>query len=257
MYAIEIPMKHNLTPSHSFQSLDEIIAQQSVNLLSLNPQKTLTTSFTELGNLIVETTTDLRLISSLRDTLEHILNAQLQNFPQNIFWDFDFVVSSMLRQALAAGDRAIDFLESFGNKMVSLSELFGIKTEIRFRYVHDFIYGFEWARWVQKQPETRAHVEPFSLVFLDYLLVKGKEILQRISHGQNISYKLCDTGFRNPFTFSREPEDERRLLSCLAGEELIPIAAWNWDAQPVWNKPYQDMRQQLALKLNIQPQSRN
>lgn len=250
-------MRHHLTPANSFQLLDEIIAQHNVKLLSLNPQKKITTSFAELGNLIVETTTDLLLIAKVRDTLEHILHAQLQNFPQNIFWDFDFVVSSMLRQALAAGDRAIDFLESFGNKMVSLSELFGIKTEIRFRYVHDFIYGFEWARWVQKQPETRAHLEPFSLVFLDYLLVKGKEILQRISHGQNITYKLCDTGFRNPFTFSREPEDERLLLSCLAGEELIPVATWNWDAQPVWNKPYQDMRQQLALKLDIKPQSRN
>ncbi|MBH8574361.1 hypothetical protein I8752_15300 [Nostocaceae cyanobacterium CENA369] len=250
-------MKHNLTPAHSFQLLDEIIAQHSVNLLSLNPQKTFTTSFAELGNLIVKTTTNAQLIAALRNTLEHILHAHLQNFPQNIFWDFDFIVSSMLRQALVAGENAIDFLELFSQKMVSLTELFGIKTEIRFRYVHDFIYGFEWARWVQKEPEKRACVEPFSLVFLDYLLVKGKEILQRISHGQNITYKLCDTGFRNPFTFSREPEDECRLLSYLAGEELIPVTAWNWDAQPIWNKPYQDMRQQLALKLNIKPQSRN
>jgi hypothetical protein len=178
----------------------------------------------------------------------------LQNFPENIFWDFDFLVSSMLRQALIADEGAVTFLKVFGEKMVRLTEMFGNKTEMRFRYVHDFIYGFDWARWVQKEPQKRSNVEPFSLVFFDYLLAKGKELLQRINHGQVTSYKLCDTGYRNPFTFSREPEDEYRLLTYLAEEQLIPVAVWNWNACPVWNKPFQEMRQQLALKLDIQPQ---
>ncbi|MEH1909048.1 MAG: hypothetical protein V7L05_15995 [Nostoc sp.] len=247
-------MKQKVTPTHTFQFIDEIFAQQSVNLLSLNPQKTLITSFAELGNLIVEQNTDIQIITNLQETLVSIVHTQLQNFPENIFWDFDFLVSSMLRQALIAGEGAVSFLTVFGEKMVSLIEMFGNKTEMRFRYVHDFMYGFDWARWVQKEPQKRAHIEPFSLVFLDYLLVKGKELLQRISHGQVTSYKLCDTGYRNPFTFSREPEDEYRLLTCLAEEQLIPVAVWNWNASPVWNKPFQEMRQQLALKLDIQPQ---
>ena len=247
-------MKQELTQTHTFRFIDEIFAQQSVNLLSLNPHKTLITSFTELGNLIIEQNPDIQLLATLQETLECIVYTQLQNFPENIFWDFDFLVSSMLRQALVADEGAVPFLTVFGEKMVSLTEMFGNKTEIRFRYVHDFIYGFEWARWVQKEPQKRAHIEPFSLVFLDYLLVKGKELLQRISHGKVTSYKLCDTGYRNPFTFSREPEDEYRLLSYLAEEQLIPVAVWNWNASPVWNKPFQEMRQQLALKLDIQPQ---
>ncbi len=247
-------MKQELTTTHTFQYIDEILAQQSINLLSLNPQKTLITSFAELGNIITEENTDIQIILTLQETLESIVRTQLKNFPENIFWDFDFLVKSMLRQALSANEGAIPFLKVFCEKMVSLIEMFGNKTEIRFRYVHDFIYGFDWARWVQKDPQKRAHIEPFSLVFLDYLLVKGKEILKRISHGQVTSYKLCDTGYRNPFTFSREPEDEYRLLTCLAEEELIPVAVWNWNASPVWNKPFQEMRQQLALKLNIQPQ---
>ncbi|MHC5676320.1 hypothetical protein [Nostoc sp.] len=247
-------MKQELTQTHTFRFIDEIFTQQSVNLLSLNPHKTLITSFTELGNLITEQNTDIKLLATLQETLECIVYTQLQNFPENIFWDFDFLVSSILRQALLADEGAISFLTVFGEKMVSLTEMFGNKTEMRFRYVHDFIYGFEWARWVQKEPQKRAHIEPFSLVFLDYLLVKGKELLQRISHGQVTSYKLCDTGYRNPFTFSREPKDEYRLLSYLAEEELIPVAVWNWNASPVWNKPFQEMRQQLALKLDIQPQ---
>ncbi|MDZ8084041.1 MAG: hypothetical protein RMY16_00365 [Nostoc sp. DedQUE12b] len=249
-------MKQELTPTNTFKLIDEILAQQSVKLLSLSPQKTLITSFAELGNLIVEQKTDIQILTTIQATLESIVRTQLQNFPENIFWDFDFLVSSMLRQALNAEEGAIAFLKVFGEKMVCLTEMFGNHTEIRFRYVHDFIYGFDWARWVQKEPQKRAHIEPFSLVFLDYLLVKGKELLQRINHGQVVSYKLCETGYRNPFTFSREPEDEYRLLTCLAEEELIPVAAWNWNASPVWNKPFQEMRQQLALKLNIQPQRR-
>ncbi len=249
-------MKQELTPTNTFQLIDEILAHQSVNLLSLSPQKTLITSFTELEKFIAEQNTDIQLITTIQETLESIVRTQLQNFPENIFWDFDFLVSSMVRQALNADEGAIPFLKVFGEKMVCLTEMFGNKTEMRFRYVHDFMYGFEWARWVQKEPQTRAHIEPFSLVFLDYLLVKGKELLQRINHGQVVSYKLCETGYRNPFTFSREPEDEYRLLTYLAEEELIPVAVWDWNASPVWNKPFQEMRQQLALKLNIQPQRR-
>ncbi len=246
-------MKQNLAPTQAFPYLDEILAQQSINLLSLNPKKSLITSFAKLENLIAAQTTDKQLISHLQSTLKVILYAQLQNFPENIFWDFDFMVSSMLRQALVANDGA-DFLESFANKMVSLTELFGIKKEMRFRYVHDFMYGFVWAKWVQKEPHNRAQIEPFSLFFLDYLLIKGQELVHRINLDQVSFYKLCDTGFRNPFSFSREPEDEYRLLTYLARKQLIPVAAWNWNAQPVWNKPFEEMRQQLSLKLNIQPQ---
>ncbi|MEH1817441.1 MAG: hypothetical protein V7K26_05270 [Nostoc sp.] len=247
-------MKQKLTSTHTFEFIDEILAQQSVNLFSLNPQKTLMTSFAELGNLIAEQNTDIQIITTIQQTLESIVRTQLENFPENIFWDFDFLVSSMLRQALTAEEGAINFLKIFSKKMICLTEMFGNKTEMRFRYVHDFMYGFDWARWVQKEPQNRAHVEPFSLVFFDYLLAKGKELLQRINHGQVISYKLCETGYRNPFAFSREPEDEYRLLTCLAEEQLIPVAAWNWNANPIWNRPFQEMRQQLALKLDIQPQ---
>ncbi|WP_392531851.1 hypothetical protein [Nostoc sp. C117] len=247
-------MKQEVIPTHTFQFIDEILAQHSVNLLSLNPQKKLITSFAELGNLIAQQNIDIQIITTVQETLESIVNAQLKNFPENIFWDFDFIVSSMLRQALVADEGAVPFLKAFGEKMVSLTEMFGINTEIRFRYVHDFIYGFDWARWVQKEPQNRAYIEPFSLIFFDYLLAKGKELQQRISHGQSSSYKLCDTGYRNPFSFSREPKDEYRLLTYLAEEQLIPVAVWDWNTSPVWNKPFQEMRQQLALKLNIQPQ---
>ncbi|MEA5566848.1 hypothetical protein [Anabaena sp. UHCC 0399] len=247
-------MQSHIVPNNSFQFIDEILNQHNVKLLSLNPHKKIITSFVEIELLIRENITDNQLINNLQNTLESIVKSQLQNFPENIFWDFDFMVSSMLYQALNTEDDAVDFLGNFANKMVLLTELFGINSEIRFRYVHDFIYGFEWAKWVQKDPQNRAFIEPFSLIFLDYLLMKTKELIQRIHRGKSQSYKLCDNGFRNPFTFSREPEDEYRLLTHLAQAELIPVAAWDWNASPIWNKPFQERREQLALELNIQPQ---
>ncbi|WP_306557610.1 hypothetical protein [Nostoc sp. 'Peltigera malacea cyanobiont' DB3992] len=167
-------MKQKLTSTHTFEFIDEILAQQSVNLFSLNPQKTLMTSFAELGNLIAEQNTDIQIITTIQQTLESIVRTQLENFPENIFWDFDFLVSSMLRQALTAEEGAINFLKIFSKKMICLTEMFGNKTEMRFRYVHDFMYGFDWARWVQKEPQNRAHVEPFSLVFLIICSLKVK-----------------------------------------------------------------------------------
>ncbi|WP_427157708.1 hypothetical protein ACQFX9_19150 [Aliinostoc sp. HNIBRCY26] len=247
-------MQQNTVPNNSFQLIDEILSQHHVNLLTLNPDKTKITSFVELEVLIRENTTDNRLIHNIQNTLEVIVKSQLKNFPENVFWDFDFMVSSMLRQALSAKSEAAIFLEKFAKKMVLLTDLFGINSEIRFRYVHDFVYGFEWAKWVQKDPINRANTEPFSLTFLDYLLAKYQELIQRINRSKSPSYKICDNGFRNPFTFSREPEDEYRLLTHLAKAQLIPVAAWDWNAVPMWNKPFQEKREQLALELNIQPQ---
>jgi hypothetical protein len=236
-------------PSHPFQILDQILTQQVGNPLSLNPEKTSTTSFLQLENLVA-INSDIKLIKALADTLKPILDALLQNFPENIFWDFDFLVNSMLRQALSAENDAVCFLKSFGEQVALLMKLFGKKTEIRFRYIHDFMYGFEWAKWVQKQPQTRAKIEPFSPIFLDYLLSKGKEILQRIGH-DDVYHQIQGNSYRNPFCFSREPEDECSLLTYLAAHQLIPVTAWNWNAQPIWNKPFHQQREQISLQLGI------
>lgn len=246
--------KQHLAPTNNFQLLDQILTHASIQPLTLNPQKKNMTSFVDLGNLIMEETKDSQIITSIIKTLEIIVYAQLKNFPENIFWDFDFMVNGMLRQALADEDSAIAYLEKFGHKMLSLTELFGNQGEIRFRYVHDFIYGFDWVRWVQKDPENHGNVEPFSLVVLDYLLDKSDELAQRIHQSRCHYYKLSATGYRNPFGFSREPEDEYLLFTHLAQQRLIPVPAWSWDAVPIWNQPFEDLRQEVALKLNIQLQ---
>lgn len=237
--------------NHSFQGLDEILNQHNIKPLSLNPHKTLSTGFVELCNLIVQTTDDLQFIKLFRDTLEGILQSMLCNFPDNIFWDFDFLVSSMLRQALVAEKGADYFLKSFAEKIELLMDLFGNKSEIRFRYLHDFIYGFDWAKWVQKEPETRNLIEPFSLTFFDYLLSRGQEILQLICLGDRKYHHISRNLYRNPFDFSREPKDEIRLFTYLGRQKLIPVAAWDWNVSPVWNKPFHQRREYISLELHL------
>ncbi|MEM7556991.1 MAG: hypothetical protein AAF378_23455 [Cyanobacteria bacterium P01_A01_bin.84] len=243
-------MKLNFTPSNSFQVLDEILAQQVVKPLSLNPNQSVITSFTELEVKIIQKVSDTKLIIIIRDNLEKILNALLHNFPENIFWDFDFVVSSMLSQALLT-DSPVDILEDFSNKIVLLMDMFGRESEIRFRYIHDFMYGFDWARWVKKKPHYRANTEPFCSNFLDNLLCKGEEILQRIKKNDVRYPHISEKRYRNPFCFSREPEDERRLLTYLAARECIPVPAWEWNSVGVWDKPFYQIREDASKQLNI------
>lgn len=245
----------NLTLNKRFRILDEIIAQKSVSYLSLNPRKNFATSFVEIGYLLTEMNVDSKIIKSLADAVEPIVHAQLSNFPDNIYWDFDFMVHNMLNQALIAKEGAFDFLNTFTDKVVSLMNLFGIKTQIHFRYIHDFMYGFEWAKWVKKDPYARFHTEPFGIIFLDYILSRGQEMIQLINLNDTKYYQLTDSAYRNPFSFSREPECECRLLSYMAEEELIPVPAWDWNACPMWNKPFQQIRQELSVQLDIPKQS--
>jgi hypothetical protein len=245
---VEYEMKSKIISTYNFGILDEIITQQGIRPLSLNPNRNLITSFREIGDLIAENTCDLNVIDCMSQTLEKIIRSQLINFPENIFWDFDLMVSSLLEQALIAEDGPIVFLESFGRKIELLMDMFGCRGGIRFRYVHDFMYGFDWARWVKKDPNNRSKRKPFSPIFLDYLLAKGQEILSSISIDDKRYHHISSRSFRNAFCFPREPKDEYRLLTYLADYGLIPVNAWNWNAEPIWNKPFDEIREQVCLK---------
>lgn len=243
-----------MKPNNNFRMLDEILAQHGIIPLSLNPHKNFATSFVELGSLATEITRDTIVIKATSNSLKNIVYAQLVNFPENIFWDFDFLVRSILTQALSANGGAIRFLERFTEKIVNLLNIFGNRGIIRFRYVHDFMYGFDWAKWVSKEPDTRAVTDPFCVSFLDYLSNRGKEIIQLISANDSKYHPVSSSSYRNPFAFCREPESERRLLKYMAEEELIPVAAWDWNTRTVWDKSFQDIRQELSAQLNITKQ---
>lgn len=238
-------MEYFSMPNHSFGSLDEIIELHRVKPQSLNPDKFISTSFAELGDFIVQTTDDVQFIQVFRNTLEGILKSMLHNFPENIFWDFDFFVRSILRQGLTSKKEYNYFFKSFQDKIELVMDLFGNQSEICFRYLHDFTYGFDWARWVNNEPQARNSIEPFSPTYLDYLLSRGQDILTSIYSNDLKYHRLPRNSYRNPFSFPREPEDETCLFKKLAKRKLIPVAAWDWNASPVWNKPFHQMREDI------------
>ena len=69
----------------------------------------------------------------------------------------------------------------FAHRVVAVCRGFGNKSELRFRYAHDFLYGYDWARWVVRQPERRAAIGPFDLAFFDYLEGRLRTLVELIA----------------------------------------------------------------------------
>lgn len=234
--------------STSFRRLDELFERTTA--LSLNPVQALATPFTELERSVVRPAVTPKLSTVVGLTLQDILRSMMTNFPENIFWDFDFLVASMVEQALAAREPS-HFLNRFSEKLKKLMALFGNRSSVNFRYLHDFLYGFDWTKWVQKAPGTRQHYGPFSFTFLDYLAHRGRELLALIAEDDQTYRRLVRGTYRNPFSFSREPGQEAQLFKQLAARHLIPVAAWDKDTRPSWNKPFYLLREQLASELHL------
>lgn len=173
-----------------------------------------------------------------------------RNFPDNLFWDFDLPVASILADARASGV-SVDYLDDATQKLVSLSEVFGCHTAIGFRYVHDFLYGFDWARWVGEDPAARSAVGPFELTFLERMLQRGQEILEAISRGGDERYPRLAAGHaRNVYRFSREPDDEIALHRVLSARGLLPAEAWSSRGATRWGVELVAARSALAEQLD-------
>jgi hypothetical protein len=171
--------------------------------------------------------------------------AILTHFPENILWDLDHLAAS-----IAAYDDVAEVREAFA-LIAELHELFGGASAIRFRYTHDFVYGFDWAKWVRRDPSARSHVGPFDLVFLRALLDRGGELVALIEDDDALYPRLKDDRPRNPFPFSRERDAELALYEDLRARDLIPVRAWTFDAPPVWNAPFAEARVERAIALGL------
>ncbi len=192
-----------------------------------------------------------RLAEGLTRTLGSVADVIVTNFPENIFWDVDFLVASLWRDAGRAGDRAEAHLDESAELVVELNALFGCHTDIRFRYTHDFIYGYDWAKWVKRDPAARASVGPFALRFLRALKGRARELLALIAEDDEKYGRLQGQAPRNPFGFSREPACEELLHRDLAAKHLLPIESWNIDALPAWDRPFPELRAGRAQALGL------
>jgi hypothetical protein len=193
---------------------------------------------------------DALVLTELARGLAEVALAEVLSFPDNLCCDFEFMAANLLRRARATWD-PIGLLRGCLGQIARLQRLYGQDTAIRFRYVHDFVYGYDWAKWVGRDPDLRAGVGPFDAAFLDHLESRAHELLGLIAVDDPVYPGLPDEQARNPFPFSREPDCELRLHRALAARGLIPIAAWDPDALPVWSRPFAALRVELAIELGL------
>ena len=170
--------------------------------------------------------------------LSRLVESMTHSFPDNLFWDLD-VIADALRNGVAA------------DLIIRVQPLYGQHGKIRFRYIHDFIYGFDWAKWVRRAPDERATHGPFSEAFLEHSFRRGHELLALIAKDDRKYGQLSGTGARNPFGFSREPEDEAQLFRDLAERDLLPVRAWDPDAEQIWDRPFAELRTERARELGL------
>jgi hypothetical protein len=198
-----------------------------------------------IAEQVVSGSGDQALVRAFTRGLSAVIRAIADDFPDNIFWDLDYLASCLWRAGAAPA------ISGFAQRVVALSRGFGKKSALRFRYAHDLFYGYDWARWVTRKPEERAHIGPFDLAFFDYLDGRQKTLLELVESNDVKYGQLKGKEFRNAFTFSREPREEAWLHRTLAEENLIPVKAWHLDGPRSWELPYADLRAEAARRLGL------
>ncbi|MEM6732785.1 MAG: ferrochelatase [Myxococcota bacterium] len=228
--------------SSTAYTLDAWLDDQVGERASLCPERSRPTPFTTLWSSL---DVDAEHRTAIVSVTEQVARSIAAHYPDNVFWDLDRIVQALSeRESVAA-------IESTGARLVRLMRGFGMNSEIRFRYVHDFTYGFDWAKWVARDPETRSGTRPFDERFLEYLEARQRELLGLIDADDATYGQLRGDGARNPFGFSREPEDERRLHELLAERGQVPVETWQRKGPERWGEHFAKSRALLADELGL------
>lgn len=219
--------------------------------LTLDPDRTRATTLAELGAALLPRVQGLGAgtATAFAQGLCATADAIVEHFPENLLWDLDALAAALVDQACRHQDRAPEELDDAFAEVLELHALFGRATAICFRYVHDFVYGFDWAKWVRRDPPARQTIGPYDRAFLRAMLRRGAELLERIEADDTKYPRLAHGQPRNPFGFSREPVDELRLHRELAVRDLIPVRAWQLAPPLYWDRPFADHREAHARAL--------
>lgn len=179
------------------------------------------------------------------------LRSQLAAFPDNLLWDLDRPLVTWWNTAVASSDPSASARGSLG-LAIALQHTFGRATVLGFRYTHDFVYGYDWAKWVARDPKARGDVGPFAMRFLEAMRERADELIALVHDGGDAKYPVLPQAQpRNPFPFSREPDDELAILRALAAAGRIPVAAWEPVAPAAWDHPWASWREQTASELGL------
>ncbi|HEU4405811.1 MAG TPA: ferrochelatase [Polyangiaceae bacterium] len=215
------------------------------SLASLGPRRARASRLAELGERLLPSDVGLAPARAFARNTARVLVAFAEHFPHNLFWDADLIAARIAAQPDPPAAREL------AARLVELCARFGRSSPIRFPYLHDFLFGYDWCRWVASAPDERRHVGPFDPPFLGYLLRRGAELYALIDRNDATYGRLEPGCFRNPFPFARNPDDEARLYRALAERDLIPVRAWQLDSRPRWDLPYAELRRSLADELGI------
>jgi hypothetical protein len=186
--------------------------------------------------------------ASVLDGLARIDRAITQHFPENLFADLDRVASHLEQLRRRDGDVRV---LACADRIVSVHALFGCETVLRFRYAHDFLYGFDWARWVAREPSARASVGPYDAAFLDYSEARARELAGLVAVNDQKYGPLARGSHRNPFPFRRDVDAEVAIHRALAASGAIPVRAWETTEEEVWDRDYTRLREAAAHTLGL------
>lgn len=215
-------------------------------LRSLCPSGRASTPLRALGEALLVGEAEPARVVAFAEGLREIALAQAEHFPETIFWDLDHLAASLWE-----GPHDAAGLAGLASRIAGLQAGFGRGSALCFRYTHDFMYGYDWARWVGRAPEERAAQGPFSEVFVTYMERRREELLALIARDDEKYHWLPAGQPRNPFSFSREPAEEARLLSALAARDEVPVRAWRLRERPRWSAPFAELRVARAAALGI------
>jgi hypothetical protein len=186
---------------------------------------------------------------AVAEGLARLASAVTRHFPHNVFCDLDRIAAELARAETVHGARASLAL---ADRLVEVHALFGAETTLCFRYVHDFLYGFDWARWVAREPSARASEPPFGDAFLTYSAERARELASLVAQGDRKYGPIPRGTHRNPFAFRRDPDAETALLASLAREGCIPVRAWETSpTNDAWDRPFVRLREDKARALGL------
>jgi hypothetical protein len=240
-----------LTP---FVALDRAIAARGISRRTLDPERSEALGFEEIACALAFERRDARIVEAIADLARELVEAVAEHFPENLFADYAALVEACVVSAERAED-PIRTVRDTGRALVDLQALFGRHSTVRFRYVHDFLYGFDWAKWVQRAPNEHAANEPYAPLFLEFMLARGREMLALIASDDATYPRLRDDRPRNPFRFDREPSSEVAIHRALAARDALPVRAYRLSscgpARGDWSRAYQELRFEVAQSLGL------
>lgn len=230
--------------------LDDTLVGRPDPLLTLHPDRPRARLPSEQLEAVLEPDDPPSFAGAVASGVAQVYDAILRAFPSNLLWDLDGLFGTVVQAARGSGDPATTVAQTMA-VVAGLQDTFG-RGPINFRYIHDFVYGFDWAKWVRKDPEHRRDVGPYDPEFLAAMQARGQELLDVIARDADEKYPpLRGPEARNPFGFSREPADEITLHSALARRGLIPVRAWTRQAAATWDRDFAHLRSDVAAELGL------